>query len=393
MKRKRESTKGQEDKSKKSNVPIVNRQLKPIISTFTSVSFINGHKMDTQGSFCSRISLSKKLNVENAASILINSLAIVVLMKDGIVHEARIKGSSDVKFNINALSQIPVISSLPKIKFIAANNNSTLFIDIAGQVWGKGEVYCLGDIGEVRKSRVHREREYKEKPFVTEPTKVTVFHSLWEAPVLEPPKFTQLAISGNHEVLLDENGNVWSSGMNDQGQLGLADQVFRYHPFLLEGIPKMQFVAVGDTSSFFLDFEGNVWACGDNDRGTLGLGDRFARHHPDKIENLPPIKYISVMKNYALFLDIEGRVWATGCNRRKTISNDDAEILLVPKLVSKDLEITFVETEANGFYLLDNTGLVWARGRAEYYAAGSLIAPKQGAQFMPLTQVFDINTV
>ena len=41
--------------------------------------------------------------------------------------------------------------------------------------------------------------------------------------------------------------------------------------------------------SFFLDVNGQVWGTGSNSYGQLGLGDRINRLVPSKIENLPKI--------------------------------------------------------------------------------------------------------
>ena len=68
-------------------------------------------------------------------------------------------------------------------------------------------------------------------------------------------------------------------------------------PSLIPNLPPniVQFVC-GASQSLFLDPEGNVFSVGSNEFGQLGLGQNFTNQNVlNKIPNIPPIKIISCM--------------------------------------------------------------------------------------------------
>ena len=78
-------------------------------------------------------------------------------------------------------------------------------------------------------------------------------------------------------------------------------------------------IAAGEHHSLFLDTEGNVWATGSNWNGQLGLGDNIQQRKvlvPTKIDNVPPIKSVAAGYEHSLLLDTEGHTWPSVSNNR-----------------------------------------------------------------------------
>ncbi|MBQ3463290.1 MAG: hypothetical protein IJH36_09295, partial [Clostridia bacterium] len=75
----------------------------------------------------------------------------------------------------------------------------------------------------------------------------------------------------NHTMTVRHDGTIWGFGANDNGQLGTTDNVSSDRP--QQAITLDTFfvdVAAGLDHSIALDSEGNVWTTGNNDKGQLG---------------------------------------------------------------------------------------------------------------------------
>ena len=95
-------------------------------------------------------------------------------------------------------------------------------------------------------------------------------------------------------------------------------------------MPKIKDATGNHRHSLFLDDEGSVWSSGLNESGCLGLGDTLGRRKPEKIENLPEIAAISSGRNFSVFLDIQGNIWTTGSNSQGCLGNHNARERLRP---------------------------------------------------------------
>ena len=134
----------------------------------------------------------------------------------------------------------------------AAGTKHTLVIDGYGQIWGWGYNY-YGEIGNVRN---------QESPFPYKASAAGV-------------TFRAVAAGNGHSVALDKNGNVWSWGRNDYGQLGNGTLTNTNSPAIMLSATSISYtyIACGDYDSLMIDSDGNAWSTGRNDRGQLGLGN------------------------------------------------------------------------------------------------------------------------
>ena len=94
------------------------------------------------------------------------------------------------------------------------------------------------------------------------------------------PRSIQIYAGGTSTFLLTESSQVYVYGANDNGQLGLGDFNNR-NTFTLLPLPENEYVktiAGGFFHTFILMESGNVYASGSNKYGQLGLGDIENRH-------------------------------------------------------------------------------------------------------------------
>jgi RCC1 and BTB domain-containing protein len=77
----------------------------------------------------------------------------------------------------------------------------------------------------------------------------------------------------HHSVFVTANGEVYSCGFNDNGQLGHNDTRSRNSPFLVESL-KNKFIvqaACGYYHTMVMRDSGEIYAFGRNDKGQLGI--------------------------------------------------------------------------------------------------------------------------
>ncbi|XP_011697417.1 PREDICTED: X-linked retinitis pigmentosa GTPase regulator [Wasmannia auropunctata] len=99
-----------------------------------------------------------------------------------------------------------------------------------------------------------------------------------------PSPALHVACGGHHTLVLAENGNIYCSGSNASGQLGMGTNVNEIHtPKLLprgalqnEKIVK---IACGESHSAILTESGKLFTCGDGRHGKLGLEENENNVH------------------------------------------------------------------------------------------------------------------
>lgn len=128
---------------------------------------------------------------------------------------------------------------------------------------------------------------------------------------------------------LDNNGKVYVSGDNEQGQLGVSvsSSCMDYNPchassWLDTGLSNIVDIRAGYQSGFALDNNGDMWVTGLNSRnapkfdsgyfyGELGLGksagDNINRW--TKVDYLPKIKYLGQGAHSVSFISEDNKIW------------------------------------------------------------------------------------
>jgi alpha-tubulin suppressor-like RCC1 family protein len=155
----------------------------------------------------------------------------------------------------------------------------------------------------------------------------------------------QISAVEGYSLCLDNQGRVWSFGLNDVGQLGLGDQRNRSVPTLIPNLQNIIQVNAGLGYSFCLDDQGRVWVFGYNELGQLGLGNGrgglFGYGNniaiPTLNPNLENIVYISIRSTHSLCINNQGDV----------LLIESGEITLVPG-IHNVIQVSV----GNGFSLL-----------------------------------------
>lgn len=123
--------------------------------------------------------------------------------------------------------------------------------------------------------------------------------------------------SAAHSVLISENGEAYTFGRNNCGQLGFGDNNTRYVPELIPALEGQQIIhaACGRNHTLFATDKGSVYACGDNKSGQCGIGTTATKQvlKPTRIKyNGPPIIRVGCGAEFSMILDISGRLHSFG---------------------------------------------------------------------------------
>jgi alpha-tubulin suppressor-like RCC1 family protein len=126
---------------------------------------------------------------------------------------------------------------------------------------------------------------------------------------------------------LDSQGNVWTFGANENGELGLGnDNKPQYNPTLIPNLSNIISVSAGHFHGIVLDSSGCVWSFGSNSSLQLGMEGTLTQGTPCKVERLCNIVNISSGNYHNLVLDSFGTVWSFGRNSLNQLGIDNSII-------------------------------------------------------------------
>ena len=89
-------------------------------------------------------------------------------------------------------------------------------------------------------------------------------------------KIIDMTLNEDYSFILSEDRTLFSCGKNENGQLGLGNNINQNMFTKLSSFPKnvtIKEIICGIGHSLVLSVKGEVFACGQNDFGQLGLGD------------------------------------------------------------------------------------------------------------------------
>ena len=204
------------------------------------------------------------------------------------------------------------IEYIPPVLTVSCGHGHTLIITNDDNLWSCGRnnygQLCHGD---------NENRSVPQKTSFTNISKVSTGYS--------------------HSLFENNKGEIFACGNNHRGQCGLGHfNSLQITPSQILNAPSniVQFVC-GNYQSIFLDSEGNVYSVGYNEYGQLGLGNNNAdQNELNKIPNIPPIKIISCVSASCYLIDFEGNLWSFGNNSYGQLGHGNKNSTVVPKIIN-----------------------------------------------------------
>ena len=187
-------------------------------------------------------------------------------------------------------------------------------------------------------------------------------------------KIIQVAAGANHTIMLDADGNVWSTGYNNSGQLGIGNTDIQVLPQKMTLVSGIKEIAAGTNHSVMLTEGGYVLSVGYNSYSQLGDGsstDRTTAVYAKNTSNqyVSDAKHISAGEQTTYITrkkDSEGNpqgMYVIGRNDYGQLFTKDTTKQYYAKEVEKDKDIlTMALTGYQTGLIVDEEGNVYTVG-------------------------------
>ena len=131
--------------------------------------------------------------------------------------------------------------------------------------------------------------------------------------------------TGGNTFILKNDGTLWGCGWNGYGSLGLGDTTKRgTFTQITTNVDDIKEIYCGFYHTFILKNDGTLWGCGWNANGQLGLGDDYNRTTFTQVTiNADNIKQIYCGHGHTLILKNDGTLWGTGLNNEGELGLGD----------------------------------------------------------------------
>ncbi|ROI16209.1 X-linked retinitis pigmentosa GTPase regulator [Anabarilius grahami] len=162
----------------------------------------------------------------------------------------------------------------------------------------------------------------------------------------------RISCGDEHTALVTENGKLFMFGSNNWGQLGLGTKTTVNKPTCVKALKSesVKLAACGRTHTLVYTSRGNLYASGGNNEGQLGLGDcddRASFHLVDFFSKHGPIKMLAAGSNTSAALTQDGRLYMWGDNSEGQIGLGKESNALTPQEVSVGKRVSWVSC---GYY-------------------------------------------
>lgn len=170
------------------------------------------------------------------------------------------------------------------------------------------------------------------------------------------------AWNGGQSMAIDSEGNLWTWGLNTDGQLGDGTNINQSAPEQIESGTKFTTVSSGVAHSLAIDKDGYVWAWGANDYGELGSGTTLNTNVPQQYIKDFKFKIVSAGWNHSMAIDENGYLWVWGCNSEGQLGDGTTVNKYSPIQIKSDTKFKTISAGSSTSFAIDETGNLWAWG-------------------------------
>ena len=297
------------------------------------------------------------------------------------------------------LSPVHILAD-KKFTVAASDTSSTLALDKDGNIWSWGN-NCFGQRGDgtgeeyftpFRMTENEKESSINASTTVSRVFKIDESGKLWVigensgrfgndstnyencfVPIKESVRYKQVAAGGSHTLAIDVDGNLWTWGKNDRGQLGNGSKKDSLVPIQITQGTKFVQVAVGGYYSLAVDESGNLWTWGGNWSGVLCDGTTTEKLTPTKVTTEQ--KYTNIAADFlcCYLIDVEGYLWVCG----SAYSDIETISVGVPQKVSETVKFRDISVGDEHVIAIDSDGNLWGWGQNTYGEVGNGTKNKQ----------------
>lgn len=177
--------------------------------------------------------------------------------------------------------------------------------------------------------------------------------------------FCKISLGLYHGVAIEKNGMIWAWGQNSNAQLGDNSIVNKSTPVTILGTTKT-FCQISATYSWTLgiDKDGKAWSWGYNRYGQLGDNTVISKRTPIAVLGVnKTFCKISGYQTHSMGLDKNGDVWCWGYNNFGHLGTNSTASVRTPRKVS-GVNKTFckIATGEAVSHAIDKNGMIWSWG-------------------------------
>jgi alpha-tubulin suppressor-like RCC1 family protein len=189
-----------------------------------------------------------------------------------------------------------------------------------------------------------------------------------------PAGIVQVTAGANHAAAVDSDGSVWTWGDDSFGELGYATPAGlpASTASRVPGVAGVKQVAAGANFTVALRSNGEVWTWGRGDHGQLGDGTHdTSRTTPARNRAVYGMTQISAGGDFTLALR-PGSVWAWGANFMGQLGNGSTVTdSATPVIVDRHTQnATRIVAGGDHAFAIDPDGSLWAWGNNTFGALG-----------------------
>jgi alpha-tubulin suppressor-like RCC1 family protein len=196
-----------------------------------------------------------------------------------------------------------------------------------------------------------------------------------------------------YSYFLLENGTVFSVGQNNFGQLGVGDIVDRSTVQAIQSLFGITIVSVTSryhaNHGLFISNTSQVYATGYNARGQLGIGDTTNQNSPIRIASLNSISMVAAGDAHSLFLTKSNQLYACGMGSYGQLGTGLVADSLIPTLIPTGSTIISSISAGYGIsYYLASSGVCYATGLNSYMQQGTIGYNGSLSTFTPIGSTY-----
>jgi hypothetical protein len=187
---------------------------------------------------------------------------------------------------------------------------------------------------------------------------------------LQAQCFDEVAVSGEHVLVIKNDGTLWGWGSNISGTLGLNSTTSQYHtPQLISNDTDWVKVVNGGSTSWAIKSDGTLWSCGDGQFGALGFGDQNNVYVLTQVGNDNDWFNVS-SASHTITTKSDGTLWGWGSNVYGQLNINTNSIELNPIQISTDADWKQVVCINQQTLAIKTDGTLWACGYNSYGQLG-----------------------
>jgi alpha-tubulin suppressor-like RCC1 family protein len=146
-----------------------------------------------------------------------------------------------------------------------------------------------------------------------------------EIAYFEGLEIVDMSLGANHTCAVIAGGAVKCWGDNSSGQVGPENfQSEQSVPYRIGVEHTWEKIATGSNHSLAINSDGELFTWGNNDYGQLGHGDKVDRAEPTQVDSTNTWVEVAAGSNHSLAIDVNGYLYSWGFNRHGELGLEDS---------------------------------------------------------------------